>query len=47
MVIQNLKITTVGTTERYAYGRTKITEFIKINSVSSIEGRSHKSLDLW
>jgi len=31
---------TVGTTESYASGRTKITDFLKRESVSSNEGRS-------
>lgn len=38
--LHDLKITTVGTTESHASGRTKITEFSNINSVSSNEGRS-------
>ncbi len=37
--LHDLKITTVGTTESYASGRVKITDFSKIKSVNSNEGR--------
>ena len=41
--VKNLVIekkSTAGTTESYASGRTKITDFLKRESVSSNEGRS-------